>query len=240
MWHRSKAWYYRYTGSFGITTMSSISCNSIENNTASGILHSWTSKLPSESNMMIVRGRLCVGRTSNYSVRVICEWKCQKVGTRATFKKPNHFSDHLDSKRTVLLVSSLPWVWGICFFGTIPGGAVGSSDLTKFGLGVHSCCCSYFWFFMIIPMNAPIEGVALLRRPCYLCGRKRNSFRNITKRQKKAHTVMWAKTVSCRMHVELCRNCTRNRLYSQFMIESSPGLNRSNKPVYWKYIKSTI
>jgi hypothetical protein len=43
---------------------------------------------------------------------------------------------------------------------------------------------------MIIPMNAPIEGVALLRRPCYLCGRKRNSFRNITKRQKKAHTVL--------------------------------------------------
>jgi hypothetical protein len=39
-------------------------------------------------------------------------------------------------------------------------------------------------------VNRSIEGVALLRRPCYLCGRKRNSFRNITKRQKKARTVM--------------------------------------------------
>jgi hypothetical protein len=85
MSHRSKAW---YTGSFGITAMSSFWSKIMGNNTASRILHRCTSKFPSESNMMIVRGRLCVGRTSNYSVRVICEWKCQKVGTRATFKKP--------------------------------------------------------------------------------------------------------------------------------------------------------
>ena len=44
--------------------------------------------------------------------------------------------------------------------------------------------------FTLLIVNRSIEGVALLRRPCYLCGRKRNSFRNITKRQKKAHTVM--------------------------------------------------
>ena len=143
--------------------------------------------------MMIVRGQLCVRRTSNYSVRVICKWKSQKVGTCSMLKKPNYSMvlidwviARLDSERTVLLVSSLPWVWGICFFGTIPGGANGSSDLTK----CHSCCCSYFWFFMIIPMNTPIEGVVLLRRPSYLCWSKRNSSRNITKRQKKAYCDM--------------------------------------------------
>jgi hypothetical protein len=85
MWHRSKAW---YTGSFRITTMSSFWSKIMGNNTASRILHRCTSKFPSESNMMIVRGRLCVGRTSNYPVRVIYEWNCQKVGTCATFKKP--------------------------------------------------------------------------------------------------------------------------------------------------------
>ena len=110
----------------------------------------------------------------------------------------------LDSERTVLVVSSLPWVWGICFFGTIPGGANGSSDLTK----CHSCCCSYFWFFMIIPMNTPIQGVALLHRTYYLCGSKCNSSRNLTKRQKK-HILLCAQKqqpVECALnYVEIVR-----------------------------------
>jgi hypothetical protein len=44
------------------------------------------------------------------------------------------------------------------------------------------------------------------------------------KREKKAPTVMCSKTVSSRMPVELRRNCTGKRVYSRFMIESSPGL----------------